>query len=81
MFKLQTTEEELDAKAARARTLLLAEKKVQLAVMLRGREMTRPQVAVALLEHFLTRLDDIGRFEGKPVQDGRTVSVVLALRP
>lgn len=71
---------DFDVKIAAARRFLAHGDKVKISVQLRGREQSRPDAAVRLLERALDTLDDAGAgtVEGVIRRDGRTFHAIVA---
>ena len=78
LFRVQSSEGDIAEKLAHIRRVLAADRQVKLTVMMRGREIARLEVAVALLDRVVDRLKDIARMEGRPAASGNKVSVVVA---
>jgi translation initiation factor IF-3 len=70
-------EHDLKFKIKRMRKFLEAGSKVRVRIRFRGREITHPEVARALLERVHTDLSDLSEVELAPKMDGRTLIMVL----
>lgn len=70
-------EHDLKFKIKRMRKFLEGGSKVRVRIRFRGREITHPEVARALLERVHTDLSDLSEVELAPKMDGRTLIMVL----
>ena len=52
--------------------------KVKVMIMFRGREQSRPEAGVRLLERLAEEVGDMATVESVPRQDGRNMTMVLA---
>jgi translation initiation factor IF-3 len=57
---------------------LKAGDKVKVTIMFRGREQSRPELGLRLLERLAVDVTDLGFVEATPKQDGRNMIMVLA---
>ena len=57
---------------------LKAGDKVKITIMFRGREQSRPELGLRLLEKLANDVADLGIVESTPKQDGRNMIMVLA---
>ena len=55
--------------------------KVKIEVRFRGREMSHPEVAKAVLEQVATALSEVAHVEASPVLSGRSMSILLSPSP
>lgn len=72
---------DFDFKMKHARDFLLERDKVKISVLFRGREMTHPELGYELLQDVITSLEDIANIEQKPIQEGRTITMMMAPKP
>lgn len=68
---------DFDAKARTASKLLAGGDKVKVAVIFRGREITHPDLGRNLLKRMTESLIDVGAVEGRPIFDGKQMSILL----
>jgi len=73
-------EHDYEFKLRNARKFLLARDKVKLTCLFRGREMTRQELGMALLEKVVEDLADVGFVESRPTMEGRALIMILAPR-
>ncbi|MDQ4038209.1 MAG: translation initiation factor IF-3 [Actinomycetota bacterium] len=52
--------------------------KVKVTIMFRGREQSRPEMGMRLLQRLATDVEDLGFVESTPRQDGRNMVMVMA---
>ena len=52
--------------------------KVKITIMFRGREQSRPELGIRLLQRLSTDVADLGYVEAQPKQDGRNMTMVMA---
>jgi translation initiation factor IF-3 len=57
---------------------LKAGDKVKITIMFRGREQSRPELGIRLLQRLSTDVADLGYVEAQPKQDGRNMTMVMA---
>jgi translation initiation factor IF-3 len=69
----KTGEHDIGVKVARAREFLVHKDKVLISVVFRGREMAHVEEGRRVMQEVLTRLDDVGRVEAPPNQQGRRI--------
>jgi len=72
---------DLKFKVKRMREFLDEGSKVRVRLRFRGREITHPEVAKAVLERVHGELEDVAVVESAPLMDGRTLVMLLAPRP
>jgi len=75
---LNISEHDLGVKLQRAKTFLEKGHKVRISCMLRGREITHPEVAERLMERIVQTLDGLSIVESSPKLLGKVTSMVLA---
>jgi len=74
----KTGEHDLNYKIKRARRFLESGAKVKVRVRFRGREITHPEVAIALLTRIAQDLEDLGAVEQAPKLEGRSLLMILS---
>src|SRR5699024_4891594 len=52
--------------------------KVKVMIMFRGREQSRPEMGMRLLQRLAEDVEELGHVESVPRQDGRNMTMVLA---
>ncbi len=57
---------------------LRAGDKVKITIMFRGREQSRPELGIRLLQRLSTDVAELGYVEAQPKQDGRNMTMVMA---
>lgn len=77
-MKPKIDEHDIDFKTRTAAKLLKQGDKVKITVMFRGREITHPQIGRALLERFVTALDELASVEKDPMLEGRHMTIIMA---
>lgn len=77
-MKPKIDEHDIDFKTRTAAKLLKQGDKVKITVMFRGREITHPQIGRALLDRFVTSLDEIASVEKDPMLEGRHMTIIMA---
>ncbi len=73
-------EHDLSVKLRRTREFLAAGDRVKFTVMLRGREVTRPEFGHRLLDRIRTELEELAVVDSGVSHEGRNMSLVLAPR-
>jgi translation initiation factor IF-3 len=76
-FRLKIDENDFSIKANRAMKFLKTGNKVKATLMFRGREMTRPDAGIALLQRLADMLEEVGMVETPPAREGRNMTMVL----
>jgi len=74
----KTGEHDIAVRIRAARRFLESGAKVKVWMRFRGREVTHPEVATALLQRIADELSDIGVVEQRPAREGRTMLMILA---
>jgi translation initiation factor IF-3 len=74
-------EHDLAYKLRHVRRFLEHRDKVKITVRFRGREITHPELAEALLQRVVEEVEDLASVESGPRMEGRTMTLVLAPRP
>lgn len=77
-MKPKIDEHDIDFKTRTAAKLLKQGDKVKITVMFRGREITHPQIGRALLDRFVTALDELASVEKDPMLEGRHMTIIMA---
>jgi len=77
----KTGEHDIAVRVRAARRFLDDEAKVKVWLRFRGREVTHPEVALALLERIANELSDVAIVEQRPAREGRTMLMVLGPAP
>ena len=68
---------DLNTKAKSARKFLESGDRVRASIRLKGRLITRPELAVGVMDDFFDLLKDVSTMEKRPVLEGRTVAMIL----
>ena len=76
---LKIGEHDLQVKVRRARQFLEYGHKVQVKLRFRGREITHPDLGRALLDRFMSHVEDIATREQDPSISGREMTMLLGL--
>lgn len=77
-FRPRIAAHDREAKVRRIRELLGAGSKVKVSVMFRGREITHPELGVALLRGVAEELKEEAKLETPPLMEGRRLNIILA---
>ena len=79
-MQLSATIEENDVqtKAKAAQRFLGQGDKVKVSIRFRGRQITHPEVGLAVMQDFAKRVEDIAVVERKPLIEGRHMIMILA---
>ena len=80
-MKPQISAHDLDVKVRKLRELLGEGNKVRISLRFRGREMSRPDMGVKLLDRIAQALSDVAVVEGAPRREGRMMNMMLAAKP
>ena len=67
-------------KLRHARRFLGEGNKVKLTMMFRGRQLSHPEIGLAVLRRVTEDLEEVAKIEMRPVREGRTMTMVLAPR-
>lgn len=73
----KTGEHDIEVKVKHAREFLTHRDKVQVSVVFRGRELAHVEEGQRVMQHVLASLEDIGKLETPPSQQGRRIIAVL----
>ena len=71
-------ENDVQTKAKAAQRFLGQGDKVKVSIRFRGRQITHPEVGLAVMQDFATRVADIAIVERKPLIEGRHMIMILA---
>ncbi len=73
----KTGDHDLQTKLKRAREFLDDGAKVKVRVRFRGREITHPEIGLAILKNIATQLEDVATIEQMPRMEGRSLLMIL----
>ena len=76
-FRLKIDKHDYETKRKRAEGFLQAGDKVKAMILFRGREQSRPEQGVRLLQRFAEDVAEFGTVESTPTIDGRNMVVVI----
>lgn len=76
-FRLKIDDHDYETKVGHARRFLGDGDKVKAMIQFRGREQSRPEMGVRLLQKLADDLQELGQVESSPRQDGRNMVMVL----
>ena len=65
-------------KSKQALKFLSDENRVKVSLRLRGRQMARPELAVKVMNEFFEMVKEKGQMDKPPVQEGRSITMMLA---
>ena len=74
----KTGEHDIEVKVTRAREFLTHKDKVIVSVVFRGRELAHVEEGQRVIKQVLQSLEDIGKVESPPSQQGRRITCILA---
>jgi len=74
----KTTEHHRNFKVRDARRWLNENKKVNVRIQFRGREVHYPEIAMQILEDIAEELSDVGNVEQRPSREGYSMLMVIA---
>lgn len=77
-FRLKIDEHDYETKLKRAIGFLEAGDKVKAMIQFRGREQSRPELGIKLLQRFAQDVSESGTAENRPKQDGRNMVMIVA---
>jgi len=69
---------DFEAKARKAKKLLVDGDKVKVTLMFRGREITHPDLGWKILQRMAESLSDVASLERKPIMEGRRMDIIMA---
>jgi translation initiation factor IF-3 len=76
-FRLKIDKHDYETKRKRAEGFLQGGDKVKAMILFRGREQSRPEQGVRLLQRFAEDVSDFGTVESTPTIDGRNMVMVI----
>lgn len=76
-FRLKIDTHDYETKRKRAASFLAHGDKVKAMILFRGREQSRPEQGVKLLQRFADDLADVGQVEFTPTIDGRNMVMII----
>jgi translation initiation factor IF-3 len=76
-FRLKIDTHDYETKTKRAASFLAAGDKVKAMILFRGREQSRPEQGVRLLQRFADDLVEVGQVESTPTIDGRNMVMIV----
>lgn len=77
-FRLKIDEHDYETKTGHVSRFLSAGDKVKVMIMFRGREQSRPEMGIKLLERLAADVSELGSVESAPRVDGRNMVMVIA---
>jgi len=77
-FRLKIDKHDYETKRKRAEGFLQAGDKVKAMILFRGREQSRPEQGVRLLQRFAEDVAEFGTVESTPTIDGRNMVMIIA---
>ena len=76
-FGLKIDDHDYGTKRAQIEKFLKAGDKVKVIVVFRGREQSRPEMGIKLLQKLAEDIGELGTIESAPLQDGRNMVMVI----
>lgn len=76
-FRLKIDEHDYETKKGHVERFLKGGDKVKVMIMFRGREQSRPEMGMRLLQRLAEDVEHLGHVESVPRQDGRNMTMVL----
>ncbi len=76
-FRLKIDVHDYETKRKRAETFLKDGDKVKAMILFRGREQSRPEQGVRLLQRFAEDVSELGSVESSPMIDGRNMVMII----
>lgn len=77
-FRVKIDDHDFAVKKGHVARFLEQGDKVKAMIMFRGREQSRPEAGIKLLQRLAEEVQDLGTVESQPRQDGRNMTMVLA---
>lgn len=77
-FRLKIDDHDFEVKKGHVERFLTQGDKVKVMIMFRGREQSRPEAGIKLLQRLAEEVGELGIVESHPRQDGRNMTMVLA---
>lgn len=76
-FRIKIDDHDFETKTGHVRRFLEGGDKVKVMIMFRGREQSRPEAGIRLLQRLAEQVQEISVVESAPRQDGRNMTMVL----
>lgn len=76
-FRIKIDDHDFATKTGHVRRFLEQGDKVKVMIMFRGREQSRPEAGIRLLQRLAADVADVGAVESSPRQDGRNMTMVI----
>jgi len=76
-FRLKIDNHDYETKRKRAEGFLMSGDKVKAMILFRGREQSRPEQGVRLLQRFAEDVAEFGQVESTPTIDGRNMVMII----
>ncbi|HLR58266.1 MAG TPA: translation initiation factor IF-3 [Beutenbergiaceae bacterium] len=76
-FRLKIDTHDYETKKGHVERFLRGGDKVKVMIMFRGREQSRPEMGIRLLEQLADDVAELGHVESAPRQDGRNMTMVI----
>ena len=76
-FRIKIDDHDFETKTGHVRRFLEGGDKVKVMIMFRGREQSRPEAGIRLLQRLAGQVQEISVVESAPRQDGRNMTMVL----
>lgn len=77
-FRVKIDDHDFQVKKGHVTRFLEQGDKVKVMIMFRGREQSRPEAGIKLLQRLAEEVQEVGTVESQPRQDGRNMTMVLA---
>ncbi|WP_245991204.1 translation initiation factor IF-3 [Bogoriella caseilytica] len=77
-FRLKIDDHDYETKKGHVERFLKGGDKVKVMIMFRGREQSRPEMGMRLLQRLAEDIAELGTVESSPRQDGRNMTMVVA---
>lgn len=77
-FRVKIDDHDFQVKKGHVTRFLEQGDKVKVMIMFRGREQSRPEAGIKLLQRLAEEVQELGTVESQPRQDGRNMTMVLA---
>jgi len=77
-FRPGIEDHDYEFKTRHVRRFLEEGDKVKVTMMFRGRQLAHPEFGMGVLERLAADVEDVGRIEGRPTQEGRFMVMILA---
>jgi len=76
-FRLKIDSHDYETKKGHVERFLKGGDKVKVMIMFRGREQSRPEMGMRLLERLADDVEELGHVESRPRLDGRNMTMVI----